>query len=384
MPNSIMADAAQIAERAEAELEALVGVSSPSGDVAGAEEAIAVCRELLPHGASSERVPCSTRGCAPDLLARSSGLGARRVLLLGHVDTVFAHETHAPMRRDGERLYGSGTADMKGGVVLALGVARALAARPESFAELAVLLVTDEEWRTEPFTHVERFAGYDACLCFEAGERGPGGEEGIVVRRKAAATLRVRATGLASHSGSAPDQGRNALLALAAAAQAVAAHHDPRGAERMSAVPTVLHAGTAFNVVPAEGELLCDMRADRLDAVEAVAAAIPDEIGGATLEAVMLRRWPGMDTTDVAAPLLGRATMRLGRPIAGVPRGGASDASHFAAAIPLTLDGLGPRGGGAHTPAEFVLAKSLRERAEVALAVAGEVLGQGSACATIA
>jgi glutamate carboxypeptidase len=56
-------------------------------------------------------------------------------------------------------------------------------------------------------------------------------------------------------------------------------------------------------------------------------------------------------------------------------RGGASDASHFAAAgIPLTVDGLGPRGGGAHTPGEFVLASSLRERAEVALAVAAEVL----------
>ena len=52
---------------------------------------------------------------------------------------------------------------MKGGVVLSLGVARALAARPELFSELAVLLVTDEEWRTAEFRHVERFGGYDAC-----------------------------------------------------------------------------------------------------------------------------------------------------------------------------------------------------------------------------
>ncbi len=375
MPNSILADAAEIAARAEAELEALVDLSSPSGDVPSAEEALALCRELLPEGAETERVPCSTSGSAPDLIARTSGQGKRRILLLGHVDTVFAHENHAPMRRDGERLYGSGTADMKGGVVLSLGVARALAARPESFAELAVLLVTDEEWRTEPFTHIERFAGYDACLCFEAGERGPGGEEGVVVRRKAAATLRVRAQGLAAHSGSAPDQGRNALLALCAAAQTIAAHHDPRGPEHMTAVPTVLHAGAAFNVVPAEGELLCDMRADHLDAVDAVATQIPSEVGGATLEPEMLRRWPGMDTTAAAWPLFAGATTRLGRPIIGVSRGGASDASHFAAAIPLTFDGLGPRGGGAHTPGEFVLAVSLRERAEVALALTAEVLG---------
>jgi glutamate carboxypeptidase len=58
----------------------------------------------------------------------------------------------------------------------------------------------------------------------------------------------------------------------------------------------------------------------------------------------------------------------------GVWGGGARDASHFASAIPLTVDGLGPRGGGAHTPEEFVLEASLAERAEVALAVAEEVL----------
>ena len=65
----------------------------------------------------------------------------------GHVDTVIEHASHAPLRRDGNRLYGPGTVDMKGGDVLALGVARALAPHPELFAEVALLLVTDEEWR---------------------------------------------------------------------------------------------------------------------------------------------------------------------------------------------------------------------------------------------
>jgi glutamate carboxypeptidase len=86
-----------------------------------------------------------------------------------------------------------------------------------------------------------------------------------------------------------------------------------------------------------------------------------------------------MDTRASTAPLLERVSARVGRPVVGMPRGGASDASHFAPAIPLTLDGLGPRGGGAHTPQEFVLAPSLRERAEVALAVALEALGEDSA-----
>jgi glutamate carboxypeptidase len=88
----------------------------------------------------------------------------------------------------------------------------------------------------------------------------------------------------------------------------------------------------------------------------------------------MERRWPGMDVRAATATLLEHAGARLGRRIVGVARGGASDASHFAAAIPLTVDGLGPLGGGAHTPEEFVLAPSLAQRAEVALAIAEQAL----------
>jgi glutamate carboxypeptidase len=186
--------------------------------------------------------------------------------------------------------------------------------------------------------------------------------------------MRVAATGRAAHSGSAPDQGRNALLALAATAIEIAGRHDPAGAERLSVVPTIVRSGEAFNVVPADGELLFDMRADSSQSFDAVCAAVPRELDGVGLEARLQRVWPGMDSREATGGLLERAAARLGRPIIGVPRGGASDASHFAPSIPLTVDGLGPRGGGAHTPGEFVLAPSLRQRAEVALALATEVL----------
>jgi glutamate carboxypeptidase len=366
--------AAEIAARAVRELEALVAISSPSGDVEGADEALALCAALLPPAAECERVRCSTPGSADDLVARIAGAGRRRIMLLGHVDTVIGHSSHVPLRREGDRLYGPGAVDMKGGVVLALGVARALAARPESFAEVVVLLVTDEEWRRHEFRHAQRFAGFDACLCFEGGQLADDGDEGVVVRRKAAGTMRVAATGRAAHSGSAPDQGRNALLALAQCAISVAGLHDPDGPERLSVVPTVVRSGEAFNVVPAEGELLFDMRADRSRSFEAVLASVPEELGGVGLDAVMQRVWPGMDSRDATRGLLERAGARLGRPITGVPRGGASDASHFAPHVALTVDGLGPRGGAAHNPDEFVLAPTFRERAEVALAVAVEVL----------
>jgi glutamate carboxypeptidase len=374
---AIVEQAAEIAARAQSELAQLVDISSPSGDVDGAERALAFCVSLAPDGARIERPACSTEGSAPDLLVTVAGSGTSKLLLLGHVDTVIGHDAHQPLRADGERLYGTGTADMKGGVVLALGVARALARRPEGFAELAVLLVCDEEWRTAPFVHAGRdgrFGGYDACLCFEAGERAPGGAEGVVVRRKAAGTLRVTASGRAAHSGSAPDHGRNALLALADTARAVASLHDPAGPDQLSVVPTVLRSGDAFNVVPAAGELIFDLRARRLDAFEPVLASVGDERDGVGLNARMHRLWPGMDCQAATAGLIEDASRRLGRAITGIPRGGASDASHFAGAIALTVDGLGPRGGGAHTPDEFVLAPSLAARAEVALAIATEVL----------
>jgi glutamate carboxypeptidase len=370
----VQQQAFEIARRATRELEALVAVSSPSGDVHGAEECAAICAALLPADAEIERPPCSSPDHAPDLLATLRGSGRRRVLLLGHVDTVVAHADHRPLRRDGERLLGSGAVDMKGGVVLALGALRSLAARRADFAEVALLLVCDEEWRAVPFGYVERFAGWDACLCFEAGELTPDGDEGVVVRRKAAGTIRIHARGRSAHSGSAPERGRNALLALAATAQAVAQHHAPQGPDRLTAVPTVMHAGDAFNVVPGRGELSCDLRADSDAAILGVLAALPREVGGVTLEAELIRLWPGMSSEQATAPLLARASATLGRPVLGVPRGGASDASHLAPSIPLTVDGLGPRGGKAHNPGEFVIDASLASRAEVALAVIDAVL----------
>jgi glutamate carboxypeptidase len=365
--------AERLAIQAERELEALVAVSTPSGDVAGAEEAVALCVAFLPPEAEPERLDCSTPGHAPDLVARLRGTGARRLLFVGHLDTVVANEAHRPLERQGDKLIGSGTVDMKGGVALALGVMRELAGRPELYAETAVLLVNDEEWRTLPFAHTERFRGFDACLCFEAGQLDDG-YDAVIVRRKAAGTARVVAHGRPAHSGSAPHRGRSALLALADAAQRIAACSDPAGPSRLTAVPTILHSGEAFNVVPPAGELICDLRADSLDAFDPVLAAVPAEKDGVTIETALVRAWPAMDTRAATAGTLVEAAARLGRALVASERGGASDASHLAQAIPLTVDGLGPRGGGAHAPEEYVSRASLYTRAEVALALVDTLL----------
>jgi glutamate carboxypeptidase len=105
-----------------------------------------------------------------------------------------------------------------------------------------------------------------------------------------------------------------------------------------------------------------------------VVDTLPKSVGGAELEAELVRRWPGMDTRVATETLLARAGELLGGPIVGYERGGASDASHLAEVVPVTVDGLGPRGGGAHTPDEFVLRDSLRRRAEVALATCAALL----------
>jgi glutamate carboxypeptidase len=118
------------------------------------------------------------------------------------------------------------------------------------------------------------------------------------------------------------------------------------------------------------------MRADDAAAFERVVAALPAEVGGATLHPEMVRVWPGMDSTEHIGTLLERASASLGQTIAPMRRGGASDASHFAAAIPVTVDGLGPRGGAAHNPDEYIVEESLATRAAVALAVAQAALSR--------
>ena len=368
MDEWVRAEAAGIDARFERDLAALVAVSSPSGDPAALEECAAVAVATAPEDAAVERPACSSPGHAPDLLLRLHGTGRVRLLLVGHLDTVHAHDSHRPLERMGDRLMGSGSVDMKGGDVFALAILRALAKRRAEFAEVALLLVCDEEWRAAPFAHVDRFAGWDACLCFEAGQL-VGDDEAVVVKRKGAGTIRVSASGRAAHSGSAPDDGANALLALSAAATAVAARHDPAGPDRLTAVPTVIRSGDAFNVVPATGELFCDVRADSLEAIDAVAGAVPREVGRARLQTELLRRWPPMDSREATAGLVARARDVAGRRIAASGRGGASDASHFAAVIALTVDGLGPRGGAAHNPGEYVLLESVGPRAEIALAI---------------
>ena len=101
--------AAEIAKRAPRELEALVAVSSPSGDVHGANECASVCTALLPGEATIERVPCSSPGHAEDLVARLHGTGAGGRCSSATSTPSSPTPSTGRWQRVGEQLLGSGT-----------------------------------------------------------------------------------------------------------------------------------------------------------------------------------------------------------------------------------------------------------------------------------
>ena len=249
---------------------------------------------------------------------------------------------------------------MKGGDVLALGVLRALAERPAAGVRRGRAAARQRRGVAEvPFAHVDRFAGFDACLCFEAGQLGPDGEEAVVVRRKAAGTLRVGAYGREAHSGSAPDKGAT-RCSRSPPPPRPSPPATTRAARTASPPSRRSSSGEAFNVVPGAGELIGDLPRRRaptrsrrvLDAIPRRSTAS----GSRPSCCAAGRAWTRARRPSRCSPA---PRELLGRPSTPAARGGASDASHFAAAIPVTVDGLGPRGGHAHHPDEFVWRTSL-------------------------
>ena len=139
------------------------------------------------------------------------------------------------------------------------------------------------------------------------------------MRRKAAGTLRVSAHGAGRPLGlGARPRAQRAGRAGRRRPSGWPRRHDPGGPDRLTAVPTILHSGDAFNVVPAGGELFCDLRADRARGVRPGAGGGPATRSAAcTLEAELVRVWPGMDSRAATAELLAGAGARLGRPVTG-------------------------------------------------------------------
>jgi glutamate carboxypeptidase len=315
--------------------------------------------------------------------------GAPRVLLIGHMDTVFDPGTVAdrPFRIDDDVAYGPGVTDMKSGLLAGLYAVKAILAERGGlpFEQLVFIANPDEEVGSVTSTpHIEEIAaGMDVALVLECARAN--GD--IVSARKGILDLRVTVTGRAAHAGVEPDKGRNAILEAARIVEDLQALNG-----MWPGVTTnvgVIHGGTRPNVVAERCTIDVDLRAiarDDLIAAEgelnriAAATEVPDT----TVAVEQLYRWWPMEKRERSGRLVQHAqaiATTLGFDVADTLTGGASDGNTTGGMGIPTIDGLGPIGGNDHGPLEYVEVDSIVPRtallAGLLLAIAGdpEVLG---------
>ncbi|MDT7585338.1 MAG: glutamate carboxypeptidase [Pseudonocardiales bacterium] len=365
---SLLDDLTGHTEDLVADVLALCRVESPSADVAAQESVTELAGELGSAlvGRRPERIVEQGR---PALLWAPEPGG---VLLLGHLDTVWPHGTLArwpqPLRT-ADTISAPGVFDMKSGVVQGWYAMRAIG----SPAGCGMLLTTDEEIGSPVFRPViERVAaGAGAVLVLEASADGA-----LKIGRKGTSLYQVRVTGRAAHAGLEPAKGVNALLELADQVRDIAA----LGSGELTVTPTLAHAGTTTNTVPAEALVHVDVRVTSVAQQEAVDVSMRGLTAyrpGATVEVFGGPNRPPMEPAQSAdllrAVLEAAAKLGLGT-IPAVSVGGASD-GNFTAAIGIpTLDGLGAVGGHAHAEGEFAEVRELPRRAALVAALIESLL----------
>ena len=277
-----------------------------------------------------------------------------RVLLLGHVDTVWpcGTITTRPFEVRGGRAYGPGVFDMKAGLVAGLQVLAGL----ERDLPVSLMVTADEEvgsWASRDAI-LEEAGRAQAVLVLEGA--GPGGA--VKSARKGWSVYQLQLRGVAAHAGLEPHRGRNALVRLAGLVGELSSLDGQ--APGRTVTPTRASAGTTVNTVPDAAELHVDVRtADPTDQqhVDRLVSGLAgtDESGVEVLVRGGINRPPMQRAA--AAPLLERLH-RLGDPesprLPDAAVGGISDANLTAAAGIPTLDGLGAVGGGAHADDEWV------------------------------
>ena len=351
------------------ELEGLVAIESPSDDVAAtaacANHTMALARRLL--GAEAER--CESEG----RVHLRWSFGRPRVLLLGHIDTVWPHGTVArwPFEVADGIATGPGAFDMKSGVVQGFHALTML----DDLDGIAVLLTTDEEIGSPTSRGLieDTALGLEATLVLEPSVAGA-----LKTGRKGVSNYVLQITGRASHAGLDPEKGVNALVELAH--QVLAASELARPELGTTVTPTVAAAGTTGNVVPATASMTLDVRAatdseqQRVDtALRHLAPALAD--AGLRLDGEINR--PALPLA-ASAQLYARAqrlAAELGLdPVEGRSVGGGSDGNFTAGLGVPTLDGLGAVGDGAHAEGEHVVVAAMPERAALVAALAGELL----------
>lgn len=347
-----------------AELEKLVSMESPSRDADGIRlVATSVARAIGETGASVSIVEDHPNG--PNVVARS-GSGDRPILLLGHLDTVWARGTLAtmPWRVEGDRAFGPGVFDMKSGVLVIVEALRGLARHGLSAPVVVVFNCDEEIGSASTRTLIDGHAREArAVLVFEPSI--PGGL--AKTSRSGMAGYRVRVRGRAAHAGVEPEKGVSAILAAARLVLELNELNDlPHG---LSVNSGVIEGGTRPNVVAADASIAFDVRFRTQAQAESVHRAITclvAPIEGASVEVSGGIDRPPFEPTPAGLALYGRAAVAArasGFEMGQGHVGGVSDGNFTAALGVPTLDGLGPDGCGAHADHEQILIEDLPRRA---------------------
>ncbi|MCK7429884.1 M20 family metallopeptidase [Enterobacter chengduensis] len=290
------------------------------------------------------------------------------VLLVGHLDTVFAPGTVAerPMSEDDSRLYGPGVSDMKSGLLNILWAMRGLDAADKDRLAIAVAMNPDEETGSvHSHAWIGELAKRSRCVLVCEAARADGS---LVKARKGMAGYHLTFSGVAAHAGNDPEKGRSAITALAHAVTAINALTDWDRGTTLNV--GVIRGGSAANVVADSAFAELDVRFWENDEYDRVNQALDALCRNGFLEGVAtsltrVNHKPAMaasEATQQLMQLVEKAGKEEGIAITWQAVGGGSDANHTAALGVPTLDGLGPIGAGFHSPAEWLDKASIEPR----------------------
>jgi glutamate carboxypeptidase len=317
------------------------------------------------------------------LIANLLGGDGPRVLFVGHADTVFplGTLTTMPLRREDNRLLGPGVEDMKGGLVVMLYAIRALLGLRGSLkGSLRVVVNSDEE----PGSPTSRDLWPDLCKdvdwTFILEPARPDG--GLVLRRKGVGIFHLTVKGRSAHAGAEPEKGASAIRVLAKKILDLEALADLKVGTTVNT--GVIQGGTHPYVVPAEAKASIDIRVPTLAERERVLAG---------MKAIVERG----DLPGTQASLEGKFHRPPMEPAPGIERlqriveeeartvnlqirwaltGGASDGNNISAAGVPTVDGMGPVGGSAHSPDEYMDIPSLYQKTVLLASVLDRLVGR--------
>jgi glutamate carboxypeptidase len=349
-----------------ATIEDLVRLESPSDDKAALDRtAAAIAAQMTGLG---WRVTLLEQHDAGHHVRAEIGAGAAQVLLLGHYDTVWpvGQLERMPLRQEEGRLHGPGVYDMKSGIASAWLALRVIAETGASLpCRVVMLLTSDEEiGSTTSRAAIEAEAERSrAVLVLEPSL--PDG--GVKTARKGVGEYRIEAHGISAHAGIEPEKGASAIVELSRRVIALGELQDlDRG---VTVNVGRVEGGTRANVVPDFAVAEVDVRVPTLadaERVERVMAALASGTPGVTLRVSGGINRPPLERTPGVVDLYHRARSvaeALGLELGEGATGGGSDGNFTAARGVPTLDGLGPRGAGAHALGEHVLLEPLAGRA---------------------